>query len=159
MPTSQNGQTHSNNLSEKANQLYECVWPFCGLALKGLRDESTIQESLLILFFAVTKKTIQKVDMIYMEFWPLAKSWSRYLHSTFKKSTTPYSAASSFSKNISTTMPGSSKYYHLSLSGLTSRSQHLKFFKDLFWLYLSRIFAEVSRSPVYATIPKGLFKH
>ena len=29
----QNGQTHSNNLSEKANELFECVWPFCGVGV------------------------------------------------------------------------------------------------------------------------------
>ena len=34
-PISQNGQTYSNNPS--ADELFECVWPFCGrLALKGL---------------------------------------------------------------------------------------------------------------------------
>ena len=25
----QNGQTHSNNLSAFADELFECVWPFC----------------------------------------------------------------------------------------------------------------------------------
>ena len=25
----QNGQTHSNNSSTKADELFECVWPFC----------------------------------------------------------------------------------------------------------------------------------
>ena len=39
MPTSQNGQTHSNNSSAVGDELFECVWPFVGLALKG----STIQ--------------------------------------------------------------------------------------------------------------------
>ena len=37
MPTPQIGQTHSNNLSAVADKLFECVWPFCGLALKGLQ--------------------------------------------------------------------------------------------------------------------------
>ena len=35
-PTLQNGQTHSNNSSAKVDELFECVWLFCGLALKGL---------------------------------------------------------------------------------------------------------------------------
>ena len=26
----QNGQTHSNNLSAVADELFECFWPFCG---------------------------------------------------------------------------------------------------------------------------------
>ena len=28
-PISQNGQTHSNNWSAVADELFECVWPFC----------------------------------------------------------------------------------------------------------------------------------
>ena len=31
-PISQNGQTHSNNSSAKADELFECVWPFCEVA-------------------------------------------------------------------------------------------------------------------------------
>ena len=29
MPTPQNGQTYSNNSSPRADELFECVWPFC----------------------------------------------------------------------------------------------------------------------------------
>ena len=29
-PTSQNGQTHSNNLLAKADKLFDDVWPFYG---------------------------------------------------------------------------------------------------------------------------------
>ena len=29
MPTAQYGQTHSNNSSAVADDLIECVWPFC----------------------------------------------------------------------------------------------------------------------------------
>ena len=36
VPAPQNGQTHTNNSSSVAEQLFECVWPFCGLVLKGL---------------------------------------------------------------------------------------------------------------------------
>ena len=28
-PVSQNGQTQSNNSSANADELFECVWPFC----------------------------------------------------------------------------------------------------------------------------------
>ena len=28
-PTLQNGQTHSNNSSVVADEMFECVWPFC----------------------------------------------------------------------------------------------------------------------------------
>ena len=31
VPIPQNGQTHSNNLSALADELFECVWPFCGV--------------------------------------------------------------------------------------------------------------------------------
>ena len=31
MPTSKNGQTHSNSFSAKADELFECVSPFCGV--------------------------------------------------------------------------------------------------------------------------------
>ena len=30
MPTPQNGQKHLNNLSAFADELFECVRPFCG---------------------------------------------------------------------------------------------------------------------------------
>ena len=30
-PTLRNGQTHSYNLSAIAGELFECVWPFCGV--------------------------------------------------------------------------------------------------------------------------------
>ena len=32
VPIPQNGQTHSINLSEKAHELFECVWSFCSVA-------------------------------------------------------------------------------------------------------------------------------
>ena len=31
VPTPQNGQAHSNNSSTTAYELFECVWPFCGV--------------------------------------------------------------------------------------------------------------------------------
>ena len=30
-PIPQNGQTHSNDKSAFADELFECVWPFCGI--------------------------------------------------------------------------------------------------------------------------------
>ena len=30
-PTPQNGQTQSNKLSAVTDELFECVWPFCGV--------------------------------------------------------------------------------------------------------------------------------
>ena len=30
-PTPQNGQTHSNNSLAKGDELFESVWPFCGV--------------------------------------------------------------------------------------------------------------------------------
>ena len=35
MRTPQNGQTHSNNLSATANELFECIWPFCGIGAES----------------------------------------------------------------------------------------------------------------------------
>ena len=35
-PIPQNGQTHSNNSSAVGDKLFECVWPFCGIGVKGL---------------------------------------------------------------------------------------------------------------------------
>ena len=29
--TPQNDQTHTNNSSATADELFECVWPFCGV--------------------------------------------------------------------------------------------------------------------------------
>ena len=38
--TSQNGQTHSNNSSASADELFECVWPFCEIfCVYGVNDE------------------------------------------------------------------------------------------------------------------------
>ena len=30
-PATQNGQTHSNNSSATADELFQCVWLFCGV--------------------------------------------------------------------------------------------------------------------------------
>ena len=39
-PASQNGQTHSNNLSAVADELFECVWPFCGVDTERVKIKS-----------------------------------------------------------------------------------------------------------------------
>ena len=55
MSISQNGQTHSKNSSVVAHELFKCVWPFCGLALKGLSSVESLKH------LARTKKgTIDK---------------------------------------------------------------------------------------------------
>ena len=40
MPAPQNCQTDSNNLSAFADELFECVWPFCGVGAKGVKLEN-----------------------------------------------------------------------------------------------------------------------
>ena len=37
MPTSKNGQTHSNNLFAVANELFECVLLFCGVGAQKVK--------------------------------------------------------------------------------------------------------------------------
>ena len=55
MSIPQNGQTHSKNSSVVADELFKCVWPFCGLALKGLSSVESLKH------LACTKKgTINK---------------------------------------------------------------------------------------------------
>ena len=34
MPTPNNGETHSDNSSATADELFDCVWPFCGVGAK-----------------------------------------------------------------------------------------------------------------------------
>ena len=42
MSNLQNDQTHSNNSSAVAGELFECVWPFCGIgALRVNSDYSS----------------------------------------------------------------------------------------------------------------------
>ena len=38
-PASQNGQTHSNNSLAKADALFECVWPFCGIGAESVKSK------------------------------------------------------------------------------------------------------------------------
>ena len=38
LPTPQNGQTHSNSLLTVANELFECVRPFCGVGAQRVRN-------------------------------------------------------------------------------------------------------------------------
>ena len=60
MPTPQNGQTHSNNLSAFDNKLFECVWldHFVVLALRV----STKQSALSGTWFWLSRKYI---DVLY----------------------------------------------------------------------------------------------
>ena len=36
-PTPQIGHTHSNNLLAKTDELFECVWPYCGVGAKKVK--------------------------------------------------------------------------------------------------------------------------
>ena len=65
MPTSNNGQTHSNNLSAKADEFFLSVWWFDGFgASKGLAGKGKLL--LLIMFLkkflmkSVTKKPLKE---------------------------------------------------------------------------------------------------
>ena len=40
MPISQNGQTHTNNSSARADEMFECVWPFCGVGTSRVKKET-----------------------------------------------------------------------------------------------------------------------
>ena len=42
MPTLQNGQTHSNNLSAKADEMIDCVWPFYEVSVYMVNDNLTL---------------------------------------------------------------------------------------------------------------------
>ena len=37
VPTPRNGQTHSNNSSAVTAELFEFVWPFCGVGAEKLK--------------------------------------------------------------------------------------------------------------------------
>ena len=37
MPTPQNGQAHLDNSSAVADELFECVWPFCGAGTERIK--------------------------------------------------------------------------------------------------------------------------
>ena len=47
MPTPQNGQTHSNNLSAIADELFECIWTFCGIGGQRVKHFSFEEMSTL----------------------------------------------------------------------------------------------------------------
>ena len=37
-PSQQNGQTHSNNSLAFADELFDCVWPFCGVGSLSVKN-------------------------------------------------------------------------------------------------------------------------
>ena len=45
MPTPQNGQTHSNHASAKADKLFECVLPFCGVGTYRVNPSNNIDST------------------------------------------------------------------------------------------------------------------
>ena len=46
MPTLKIGQTHWNNLLAVADELFECVWPFCGIGT--LRVKTALKRAIQI---------------------------------------------------------------------------------------------------------------
>ena len=58
--TPENGQTLSNNSSAAADELLECVWPFCGLALKGLNNALKLRKitCIMILWFIILDNSV-----------------------------------------------------------------------------------------------------
>ena len=58
MPTSQNGQTHSNNSSAVADELFECVWPYVGLKLEGLSVPLVKDYEITMVLLLTTSYTI-----------------------------------------------------------------------------------------------------
>ena len=46
-----NGQTQSNNSSATGDELFECVLPFCGVALKGLKQRQRAYKSIELLIY------------------------------------------------------------------------------------------------------------
>ena len=53
--TPQNGQTHSNNSSARADELFECVWPFYGVGAEWVKDTNS-QTNL---------KYVRQFDIVY----------------------------------------------------------------------------------------------
>ena len=69
MLTPQNGQTHSNNSSARADELFERVWPFCRVALKMLINDFyfvvslwTISSFLFELFSQICKSALDRLQ-------------------------------------------------------------------------------------------------
>ena len=44
MPTPQNGQTHSNNSSAVVEEVFECVWPFCGVGVSRVNANNKLYD-------------------------------------------------------------------------------------------------------------------
>ena len=68
MPTLQNGQTHLNNSSATADELFKCVWPFCGVGTWRVNSFHTSDLFLFPLMFW---------GNILSELWPeIVKRWT-----------------------------------------------------------------------------------
>ena len=48
VPTPKNGQTHSNNSLAVADELFECVWPFCGFDAESVKPHKNTGFNLYI---------------------------------------------------------------------------------------------------------------
>ena len=49
-PTPQNGQTHSNNSSATADDLFECIWPFCMVGAYRVKNPVKTMQTLVDLY-------------------------------------------------------------------------------------------------------------
>ena len=58
MPIPQNGQTHSNNSPAFGDELFECVWPFCGVGAWKVNGNSEGHE----------RNPIGDVDIVFAVF-------------------------------------------------------------------------------------------
>ena len=59
MPAPQNGQTHSNNSLAKADKVFECVWPFCGVGAQRFNI------SWFFLYVRISFSRVDNVDGIF----------------------------------------------------------------------------------------------
>ena len=76
-PTPQNGQTHSNNLCATVDQLFEFVWPFCGVSAYRVKINPFITNVTLPLKISENLTMIDKCMGLFLVpglMWPL-QNW------------------------------------------------------------------------------------
>ena len=62
MPTRQNDQTHSNNFLSKAEQLFECVWPFWGVGTQRVKKMYALENVFTFIYFSINFDLAVAVD-------------------------------------------------------------------------------------------------
>ena len=67
MPTPQNGQTPSYNLSATADELFECVWPFCGLVGLAYKELITTGAKINDILLTMLTKLLAWKSIIYKD--------------------------------------------------------------------------------------------